>query len=263
MASRTFLRISARGVATVWLMGTRAEVMAALQDASNRFIALADSVAPAEATRPVPGLDWTVGDTIAHVLTVIRRGYADPRRSATAAETADLNQICLDEVEERDPVALTSRLRADVHTALDLVYPKIPDDREFPFHGGVNTTMTPALHVVLGEFVIHGYDVSRALGRPWPISTHEAMLLVPGELIGAWLRPGVPDESYQLRLGDEPPIWFAIRNGRLVVSPADESRDHDAAVITAEPVDMVLSFYGRIPCHDPALTRLLSRFVPS
>jgi hypothetical protein len=199
-----------------------------------------------------------VGGTIAHVLTVIRRGYADPRRSASAAETVALNQLCLDETPERDPTVLADLLRRDVHTALDVVYPKISDDREFPFHGGVTTTMTPALHVVLGEFVIHGYDVARALDVPWSISDHEAMLLVPGEPIGAWLRPGVPDERYELRLGDQPPISFAIRDGRLDVGPGE-----GGDVIAASPVEMVLTFYGRVPTEDPILTRLLSRFVPS
>ena len=170
---------------------------------------------------PVAGLDWNVGETIAHVLTVVRRGFADRRRSSAAAETASLNEVCLEETPERDPRALAELLRADVHTALDVVFPKIPDDREFPFHGGVTTTMTPALHVVLGEFVIHGYDVAHATGHPWPITDHEAMLLVPGELLGAWLRPGAPDETYELRLGDEPhlgdeqAIRFEIRGGSL------------------------------------------------
>lgn len=232
--------------------------MAALHDASSRFIDMVATITPAQASQPVPWMDWSVGETIAHVLTVIRRGYADPRRSASAAETAALNQICLDETLERDPAVLADLLRSDVHTALDLVYPKIPDDREFPFHGGVTTTMTPALHVVLGEFIIHGYDVARALGLPWPISEAEAMLLVPGELLGAWLRPGVRDEHYELRLGDEAPISFAIRDGRLVVGPGG-----GGDVIVADPVQMVLTFYGRIPTDDPIFIRLLSRFVPS
>jgi uncharacterized protein (TIGR03083 family) len=236
--------------------------MAALHEASSRFIDLAAGVSPVQASQRVPWLDWTVGETVAHVLTVIRRGYRDPRRSASAEETAGLNQVCLEELEERDPTALAELLRTDVHTALDLVYPKIPDDREFPFHGGVTTTMTPALHVVLGEFVIHGYDVARALGLPWPISDDEAMLLVPGELMGAWLREDAPDERYELRLGDHDPIGFAISGGRLVVDETAPTSD-DVGIISADPLTMILTFYGRIPTSDPVLQRLLSRFVPS
>ena len=248
---------------TVSGVGTRAEVMAALHDASARFIELAAAVTPSDAARPVPPLEWTVGETIGHVLTVIRRGYRDPRRSATPEETAGLNQICLDELEERDPAALAELLRADVHTALDLVYPKIADDRVFPFHGGVETTMTPALHVVLGEFLIHGYDVARALDQPWEISEADAHLMVPGELMGAWLRADAPDERYELRLGDHEPIGFAIHDGTLVVGDAAALVAGDVGVVAMPTLEMVLTFYGRIPAEDPVLQRLLSRFVPS
>ena len=63
--------------------------MRALHAASGRFIGLVESLDLADASRPVPGLDWNVGETVAHVLTVVRRGFADRRRSATAAETAE------------------------------------------------------------------------------------------------------------------------------------------------------------------------------
>ena len=242
-------------------MGTRAEVMAALHENAQRFIDLASTVTSEQAALPAPPLEWTVGETIAHVLTVVRRGYRDPRRSATPEATADLNQLCLDELDERDPAALAELLRTDVHTALDLVYPKIPDDRVFPFHGGVETTMTPALHIVLGEFLIHGRDVALAIGRQWEISEAEAFLMVPGELMGAWLRPDVPDEAYELRLGDPEPIGFAIRDGTLVVG--DAAGTGDAAVIAMPTLQLVLTFYGRVPTDDPVLLRLLSRFVPS
>jgi uncharacterized protein (TIGR03083 family) len=239
-------------------VGERDDVMDALHGASARFIELVASLEPVDATRPVAGLDWNVGETIAHVLTVVRRGFADRRRSAAAAETASLNELCLEETPERDPRALAELLRADVHTALDIVFPKIPDDREFAFHGGVTTTMTPALHVVLGEFVIHGYDVARAVDRPWPITDREARLLVPGELLGAWLRPDSPDEAYELRLGDGTPIRFEIRGGSLLVGPGTGT-----TVVAMDPVEFVLGFYNRVPVTDPGLARLQSRFVPA
>jgi uncharacterized protein (TIGR03083 family) len=239
---------------------TRADVMDALRASSGRFIELVESLDPADAARPVPRLEWNVGETVAHVLTVVRRGFADRRRSASAATTAELNQLVLDETPERDLRALAAMLREDVHTALDLVFPKIDDDRVFPFHGGVQTTMTPALRIVLGEYVIHGYDVAGATDRPWTITDAEAALLVPGELLSAWVRPDAPDATYELRLAPLPPIRFDIGPSRLRVS---EGTGGD--VIAMDLRAFVLAFYGReLPDGDhDALWRLLSCFVPS
>ena len=236
----------------------RAAVMGALHAASDRFIALVESLDPSAAGRPVPGLDWNVGETVAHVLTVVRRGFADRRRSETAAATADLNQVVLDETPERDLPTLARLLREDVHTALDVVFPKIGDDRVFPFHGGVTTTMTPALRIVLGEFLVHGFDVARAVDGPWEIPDDEAMLLVGNELLGAWVRADTPVERYELRLGDLPPVRLELGPGRLAVT--DEEPD---VVISADAVPFVLSFYGRLPITDEGILRLTSRFVPS
>jgi uncharacterized protein (TIGR03083 family) len=237
---------------------TRADVMDALHASSQRFIGLVASLDIADAARRVPGLDWDVAETVAHVLTVARRGFADRRRSGSAEATADLNQLCLDELRERDLAALAAQLRDDVRTGLELVFPKIDDERAFPFHGGVMTTMTPALRILLGEYVVHGYDVAHAVGRPWTITDAEAFLLVPGELLSAWIRPDATEAAFELRLGDAPPIRLDVGPRRLRVT-----HDTGGDVIAMAPVDFVLAFYNRRPVHDDALIRLLLNFVPS
>jgi uncharacterized protein (TIGR03083 family) len=239
---------------------TRAEVMDALRSGSARFIDLVASLEPADATRPVPRLEWNVAETVAHVLTVVRRGFADRRRSESAAATAGLNQTVLDELPERDLAALAGLLQDDVRTALDVVFPKVPEDRVFPFHGGQMTTMTPALRIVLGEYVVHGWDVAGATDRPWTITEAESLLLVPGELMGAWVRPDVDEQRYELRLGSHPPIRFEIGPGRLRVSEGSGGE-----VIAMEPAAFTLAFYGReLPADDDDVVwRFLANFVPS
>jgi len=239
--------------------------MAALRAESSRFIDLVASITPEQARLPVAGLDWTVGETAAHVLTVVRRGFADRRRSAVVSETAALNALCLDETPERDPAALAAMLREDVHTALDVVFPKIDDERVFPFHGGVTATITPALHVVLGEFVIHGFDLSRAIGRPWPIAEDVARMVVPGELLGGWVRPDAPVEAYELRFPGADALRFAIAPGslRVTVRSGDDGAVGGDRVIAMDAAVFVLAFYNRVPTTDPAVTRMQSRFVPS
>lgn len=131
-------------------------------------------------------------------------------------------------------------------------------DREFPFHGGVVTTMTPALRILLGEYVIHGYDVARAVGQPWTIPDDEAFLLVPGQLMGAWVRPDAAEETYELRLGAAPPIRMSVGPRRLQVEQGT-----GGTPVTMAAVDFVLAFYSREPVTDDGLARLQSNFVPS
>jgi uncharacterized protein (TIGR03083 family) len=237
---------------------SRDEVMAALHASSQRFIDLVDSLASEDGGRPVPQLDWNVAETVAHVLTVVRRGYADRRRSESAGTTDQLNQLVLDETPERDLPTLVALLREGVHTALDVVFPKIPEDRTFDFHGGMRTTMTPALRIVLGEFVVHGYDVARAVGRPWTITEDEARLLVPSDLMSGWVRPDATEETFELRLGRTAPVRFDVGPSRLTVSEGE-----GGSPIAMEPVDFVLAFYGRQLPNDDTLMRLLMSFVPS
>lgn len=232
--------------------------MAALRASSTRFIDLVASLDEADAARDVPRLEWNVAETVAHVLTVVRRGFADRRRSESAEATAALNQTVLDELPERDLGALAELLRADVHTALDVVFPKVPEDRVFAFHGGMQTTMTPALRIVLGEYVVHGWDIACATDRPWTITEAESLLLVPSGLLSAWVRPEAPEQRYELRLKGHPPLLFEIGPGRLQVSEGTGGE-----VITMDPFDFTLAFYGRVVPDDDVVWRFLANFVPS
>lgn len=239
-------------------MVDRPEVMAALRDSSQRFIELVASLEPADGDQRVPHLEWNVAETVAHVLTVIRRGYADRRRSKTAESTADLNDLVLEEEPERDLEKLTELLREAVHTAVEVVYPKIPEDRVFDFHGGMRTTMTPALRFVTAEFVVHGWDIAVALDRPWTITAADARLVMPSDLWSGWVRPDAAESVYQVRVGDEPPARFEIGPGRLHVEPGEGGTP---IAIGAE--EFVLAFFGRRLPPDDNLIGLLMNFIPS
>ena len=242
--------------------------MGALHDASARFCDLVGSLGPEDAARPVTGLDWTVGDTVAHVLTVVRRGFADRRRSAAAAETAALNEVCLEETPERDPSVLARRLRADVHTALDVVFPKI--------------ACRPRVPVPRRR---HHDDDPRAARRARRVRD-------PRRRHRRGDRPAVVDQRAR---GDAPRPRRAARRvaagrrSRRDVPPAARHRGaavlrdprrrlsvrsaapapggggggNGVTVIAMDPVAFVLGFYNRVPVHDAGLLRLRSRFVPA
>ena len=83
-------------------------------------------------------------------------------------------------------------------------------------------------------------------------------MLVPSELLNAWLRDDTPDESYELRLGDGAPLRFEFVDRQIRVT---EGRGD--TVIELEPEQFVLQFYAREPVTDDGLARLQSRFVPA
>ncbi|GAA3392047.1 maleylpyruvate isomerase N-terminal domain-containing protein [Cryptosporangium minutisporangium] len=178
----------------------RQEIEAALPRAHERFVSLVRSVDPASAVRTVPACpDWSAADLVAHVLTVYRRALGDRRRSATPEETAALNAQCLAETPERGLAALADLLDADGPASF-AVLRSFPDDLSFRFHGGTRTTVTPVSAVILGEVLIHGYDLAEATGSDWAITPDEASLVLhaanlPGPdglppLFTMWLEPG-------------------------------------------------------------------------
>src|SRR5437763_92820 len=111
-------------------------VIAEMASGADRLVALVRSLNPADGGLPVPGLDWTVAETAAHVVTVAGRLLGDRRRSRAAGETDLLNAQCLAEFDERDLAALASRIEADMRIVVERVYPKVDFDRTYPFHSG-------------------------------------------------------------------------------------------------------------------------------
>jgi hypothetical protein len=240
----------------------RDELTRELNEAAQRFESLLRSLTLQEMSAAVPGLTWNVGEVAAHVLTVIRRGLHDFRRSSTPAGTTELNALCLVETSERDPQVLADLFAADAATVINKVFPRIPDDLQFPFHAGTTTTIHHAMGIVLGEILIHGHDIAHAAGRTWVIKPRSAELIWLGGVgvMYGWLKTGLEAvrETYQVCLGDVV-TWLRVTDGKLEVhfEPIEPVDD----VIQADPLDLLMTLpYGRKVSADPVLQRLASRF---
>jgi uncharacterized protein (TIGR03083 family) len=238
-------------------------LLAALGSAANRFEALVRSLDTEQAIIPISNSSWTVADATAHVLTVVRRSFADRRRSSSAADLAELNATCLAELSERRPHALADQLATDVPRLLSLLA-SLPPDRPIPFHAGVRTTVQPVLAVFLGEFLVHGYDIAIALGQDWPIEAADADLLCRGvaPLLGAWLAPAAATAhlGYVLHTGaDRPPIVLSVVDGQFNLElPAGMSPQ----ALAVDPVELALAvIYKRRAVTDVRLSALAELFV--
>ena len=156
-------------------LGAAAE---AIQRAGRR---LADLLATAdEPDRRVQGLDWTLGDLVAHV--AARSGRFAAYLSGAAVpegEIAGINEENRRDVgDRRTPLAdLVEELRSNVSSFVATTRGKLGAD-PLPWYSGVTLDVATASGLLLGELIVHGYDAATTLGRPWPIAGNDARTVV-------------------------------------------------------------------------------------
>lgn len=218
-----------------------------------------------ELSRPVPDMDWTVGEVVAHMQSVYERYTIDLRRAPSITDLAAQNQ---DDIERLgvDPVAAVASMRAQVDTLAAFV-PHIPPDRTFAFHGGGSTTMAGGWGNLMGELLAHGDDIARATG--WPFAVRGEDLEITWchtfPLLGSWLAPGgLPDASWDLEF-EFGTVSLRLAGDRLLFGV-----DADLPMLgewRGIVVDDVAGFtlgmpYRRRPPQDEDTALLLARFAP-
>jgi uncharacterized protein (TIGR03083 family) len=196
--------------------------------------------------------DWTVRDVAAHLATVATRYTDGPRgRGSWVATPLDLPQLNQDQVEALGaaPVGeLVTALRRELAALRAQVRGYGDELPSFRFHGGERVRADIALGILLGELLVHGHDVARALRRPWPIDPGHAALVIEGvnPILPGWVRPervrGL-DAGFEIRLRGQATHVWAFRDGRLDVDPPDRGRI-DVHVST-DPVAFLLVVYAR------------------
>ncbi|MET1059004.1 MAG: maleylpyruvate isomerase N-terminal domain-containing protein [Nocardioides sp.] len=220
---------------------------------------------PGHATTPVPGLDWNVAETAAHVLTVVRRALGDRRRSATPAETAVLNAMALSAVDLRDPVTLGMEIARDTQVVARRVLAQVRDgDTLIPFHAGTQVRALDAFGALLAELVVHGHDIARALGvRQEAPSPHAALALraflavMPG-----WLDPerAGTDRTFRLDVGGLPAVVRVTVSGGVLTAAWDPDLQRDTEPL--DPLSALLALNHRVKSVDPDLASLADVLLP-
>jgi hypothetical protein len=240
------------------------ETVAALRAAVTRSAQLWRRAADSGAA--VPGLDWTAGETAAHmigdlhdyteVLTRYAKGYithAHREPESPSRLSAQVNARHLAEVPERNLHRLAGQLEDAAATYLALAETVDLGTPLLTPNGLVidPSTMTALL---LGEQLIHGLDIARATDRMWSISARDALKVVPGVLTVApnYLRPAKAHQrvSFELRMRDGGRYRLAVDHGSAVVSAAGQRAD---CTITTDSVTFLLVGFGRIPQWSPVL----------
>lgn len=174
-----------------------------------------EGITALDLSRPTPCSEWTLGDLLAH-MTVQHKGFT----AASAGRGAD-PAVWKVGAPSPDPVADYAMAAELVIAAFaepgvmerGFAIPEIMPGMEFPAPQAIS------FHFI--DYVVHGWDVARALGQPYELDADLVQTAVP-------VAEAVPEGERRLRPGS------AFRPGL----PAPED---------ASPMDRILAMLGRDP----------------
>jgi len=228
----------------------------ALAEAGNTTTALLHSVTDV----PVPGLQWTVRETAAHVVVALSAFTASAR-----GETLDLGHVSAGQIDERmakvnaqalatvpetEPGQLADRIDHEVSLFLEATADRSgTDSLPTPWYGEETMlALDSATCVLLGEQVVHGYDVARALHTPWSVDAGTARLVVAGVIAMMPLYVNTANAaglraSCEVAVRGGPRLQIRVDDGtaRIAASSSDRVDCH----VQADPAAFVLLTYGR------------------
>lgn len=238
-----------------------------LREAGAQFVSLLRELDPSDGAKPVPGMTWTAAETGVHMLTIVRRGTGDMRRSDSMPGLAVLNDRCIDEVDTRDPGEIADLLETELARltgALGRVDEATAASMAVQLHAGVTANLASALSYVLFDLLAHGLDIARATGREWAVDTKLAALDLHAAmpLIGPWVKEAVrsgPRQRIAITFpGDGDAIVAHVGEGSYAAQ--NEARGADAEEV--DPVEAFLAVAGRRPGQSPTVVRLAEWFEP-
>src|SRR5262245_34237404 len=242
-------------------MDTMAEARAALRDVVPRLVGLVRRI-PDGGVASVGR--WTAADVAAHLSHVFLfdtdavAGRPAPDATVTSAGMANLNATMLAGDGERDPEALATRISL-LADEFDTVASRAEGD--VGWLEGVRPAASAVACHLLEECLIHGHDIARAVGRPWPMRREHTLLAVEGgvlPLIGALPPTAFVDQvkggsfrgRFALRLRGGGRTVMDFDRGSLTLDTG--GRDIDA-FIYADPAALMLVFIGRQGIVKPVL----------
>jgi hypothetical protein len=204
-------------------------------------------------SQPVSGLEWTVADLGAHLVTVARRNVAvaqgipldwawgeDVRRAMATVNAREITELG-----EADTTTLAGLLGIENEALLDAYGPDGDRTVRWPQY---ETRAHDATATWLGELLIHGLDLARTLGVGWRIRHGQGLAIFDGLIpaLPAFVNHSAAQTAagvYHLSLRG---AHYTLRVGTDGSITTDRRKpEHADLHISARPVDYVLVGYGR------------------
>ncbi|MDQ6784024.1 MAG: maleylpyruvate isomerase N-terminal domain-containing protein [Actinomycetota bacterium] len=213
----------------------------------------------------VRGSEWTVGETSAHLIIALRgftgsvtgddREWQEVHAQIPTARTperiAAMNRLTIAAEPQRSPSMTAGAITDGVDAFLAATAALAPHHVvATPWYGDGDTlTVAKATCLLLGEQVLHGYDIARTAGQKWPITRQDAVLVFEAvrDMLPKMADPntlGQVTATYEIRLGRTARFVVHVADGAAIVENVAGQRI-DCHVL-AEPVAMLLVGYGRI-----------------
>ena len=231
---------------------TLAAGRSALRAATNR---LADLIRPLpELEQPIPGSEWSARQGVAHLVTVldlyteIATGTPSPIAVCAPTAFADDARRRIADVAETNPAKL-AYLLDDASDRFVSAVTGPAGDTPVTWHAGIELDVAALVGMLVGEFVLHGFDVALAARRPWPLVADEVALVLGayGPLMGISLdadRTRDLDAAVAVELRGLASFVACFDAGRFSLEPAG-ARPADAT-LSADPAAFLLVTAGRM-----------------
>lgn len=242
-----------------------AHVVPDLQVLASRIEALSAALAvkagqEEHARTPVPRLDWDVHDVVVHLAVQAER-YADFVEGVRAPEAdvaggpagtgrravAEVNQALI-LTASAEPLPVVARRLETAGARLAEVLRNTAADAPFRSWEGDSDVRTGAA-TFLGELLVHGLDLARALGESWAIepddaraALHAVIALLP-HYVDATTTASL-DVRVRVRVRGGPDVVLAVRRSTAATRAWARGDDVDATVAVT-PVALLLLAYRR------------------
>nr|WP_246319682.1 maleylpyruvate isomerase family mycothiol-dependent enzyme [Nocardioides kongjuensis] len=227
---------------------------------AQRFAQLASNAAdPDRAVAATPG--WSILDTFGHVAMEPSRYHALALGGGTwpacSSELPAYNAEQVRTLPTRDAQQLAVRLTTDTRQFVELIDSFDGEPRLMNFDGNQRIRADRSLGTLLGEFVVHGYDIADTVGEDWPIDPAHVPLILQGthQVMPGWVNPVAAaglSAVYRLQLrGLGISHIYQFHDGTLTVDP--DSPGPVDVQFDADPVTWLLLSYGRLSADTRVL----------